>query len=146
MSYLTSGEEVNHTCQLCGYQTLRKTHLKLHSQAVHEGWRFQCSGCEYQATIIKSFYMNQKSQCPEWEYQVTRPSQIEFFAWEPCVNNTMCLISGLVIYLNGYKRNQIEGSSLAYTALRFIALNINTSVIISGLMFLTCLLLKNSCT
>ena len=50
MSSLSTATGAKHTCQLCGYQTLQKTHLKLHSQAAHQGRRFQCSECEYQAT------------------------------------------------------------------------------------------------
>ena len=72
MSDLSSTTDVKRTCQLCGYQALQKTILKLHSQAAHEGRRFQCLECEYQATQKsnidihkKSIHMGQQFQCNE---------------------------------------------------------------------------------
>ena len=51
MSSVTSAStSEKHTCHICGYQSLKKTHLKLHEQAVHDGKKFQCPECEYQAT------------------------------------------------------------------------------------------------
>ena len=62
MSSLSSASGVKHTCQLCGYQTLQKTHLKLHSQATHGGRRFQCAACEYQATKKSNMDSHRKSE------------------------------------------------------------------------------------
>ena len=56
---LAIGEK--HTCQLCGYQTLKKTLLELHVQAVHDGKKFQCTECEYQATEKSKLISHQKS-------------------------------------------------------------------------------------
>jgi hypothetical protein len=41
---MSSAIDEKQTCQLCGYQTLKKTHLKLHEQEVHDGKKFllQC--------------------------------------------------------------------------------------------------------
>ena len=50
MSSLTSAIGGKHTYQLCGYQTLKKTQLKQHEQAVHDARKLQCPVCEYQAT------------------------------------------------------------------------------------------------
>ena len=79
MSSVISAIGEKHTCQLCGYQTLNKTHLKLHEQAVHDGKRFECQECEYQATeksnLVshhKSVHMGQKFQCPDCEHTQTR--------------------------------------------------------------------------
>ena len=89
MSSLCPATGAKHICQLCGYQTLQKTHLKLHCQAAHEGRRFQCSECKYQCLECdyqvtakgnlvshkKSVRMGQKFQCPECDYQATQKSK-----------------------------------------------------------------------
>ena len=48
MSSVSSANGAKHTCQLCGYKTLQKTQLKLHKQAVHDGGKLQCPGCDHQ--------------------------------------------------------------------------------------------------
>ena len=75
MSSVTSDFGEKHTCKFCGYQTLKKTHLKLHEQVVHGGQKFQCPECEYQAakkSILishqKSVHMSKKIKCPECEH------------------------------------------------------------------------------
>ena len=76
MSSLSSATGAKHICQLCGYQTLQKTHLNLHSRAAHEERRFQCSECDYQASKKSNIESHKKSvhtgktfQCPECDYQ-----------------------------------------------------------------------------
>jgi KRAB domain-containing zinc finger protein len=61
MSSVTLANGEKHTCQLCGYQTLKKTHMKLHEQADHDGKKFQCPECEYQATQKNIVVRHQKS-------------------------------------------------------------------------------------
>ena len=58
MSSVTSARK--HTCQSCGYQALKKTHLKLHEHAVHDGKKFQCPDCEHQATMKGNLVTHQK--------------------------------------------------------------------------------------
>ena len=60
MSSVTSAIGEKLSCQLCGYQTLKKTHLKLHEQAVHDGKKFQCPECEYQATKKSNLVRHQQ--------------------------------------------------------------------------------------
>ena len=50
MSSAPTANGGKHTCQLCGYQTLKKTHLKLHAWKVHNEKPFHCPECDYQAT------------------------------------------------------------------------------------------------
>ena len=78
MSFVTSAPVGKHTCQICGNQTFKKTHLKLHEKAVHNGKKIQCPECEYEATAKsylvfhpKSLHMGKKFQCPECEYKAT---------------------------------------------------------------------------
>ena len=73
MSSVTSAIGEKLICQICGFQTLEKTHLKLHEQAVHDGKKFKCPECEYQATensILvehkQSVHMGQKFKCTDW--------------------------------------------------------------------------------
>ena len=61
MVSVTTAFGEKHTCQLCGYQTLKKTLLNVHEQAVHYGKEVQCSECEYQATKKSSLVRHQKS-------------------------------------------------------------------------------------
>ena len=50
MSSVISANSGKYTCQICGYQTLEKTHIEMHKQAVHDGEKFQCPECDTQAT------------------------------------------------------------------------------------------------
>ena len=75
MSSVTSGIGAKHTCQLCGYQTSQKTHLKLMVK--------ECPECEYQASkkshLVnhhKSVHMGQTFQCPECEHQATQKGNL----------------------------------------------------------------------
>ena len=59
-----------YTCQICGYQASQKTHLKLHSQAAHEGRTFQCT--EQKSNLMthqKSELMGKKFLCPDCDYE-----------------------------------------------------------------------------
>ena len=71
---LANGGKYN--CQLCGYQALQKSHLKLHEKSVHDGRKLQCP--EYQAKEEGSLNKHQKAvdlgrkfKYPECEYQAT---------------------------------------------------------------------------
>jgi ribosomal protein L37AE/L43A len=59
MSSIISSTGGKHTCQVCGYQALKKTQLKLHDLTVHDGGKFQCPECEYKATWEKSLVSHQ---------------------------------------------------------------------------------------
>ena len=79
MSSVNSAISEKHICQLCGYQTLKKTQLRLHAQALHDGTKFQCQECEYQATQKghlqtnhKTVHTGQKFQCQECEFRQLR--------------------------------------------------------------------------
>ena len=61
MSSVSSAIGEKHTCQLCGYQTFKKTHLKQHAQAVHDGKQFNCPECEYKATRKSNLVSHHKS-------------------------------------------------------------------------------------
>jgi hypothetical protein len=67
---MPSNNSGDYTCQLCGYQAIQKTNIKLHQQAVHNGKRCQCPECEYQPTkkddLVKHqkyLHMGHKFQC-----------------------------------------------------------------------------------
>ena len=60
MTSSSSAIGAKHTCQLCGYQTLQKTHLNLHEKAVHDGKKFQCPECEFQAMWKSSLVRHHK--------------------------------------------------------------------------------------
>ena len=75
MSSVYSVQDSKHACQLCGFETSKKTNLKQHQEKVHGGKQFQCQEFEYQATqkanLVrhhKSVHMGQKFQCPDCEY------------------------------------------------------------------------------
>ena len=61
MSSEFSANGSKNICQLCGYQTIHKTHLNLHEQEVHDRKRFQCQECAYQATKKNHLVTQQKS-------------------------------------------------------------------------------------
>ena len=61
MPSVTFASSAKHTCQLCGYQSFKKTHLKLHAQEVHDGKKFQCPECEYWSTKKGKLVSHQKS-------------------------------------------------------------------------------------
>ena len=72
-----------HTCQLCGYQALQKTNMKLHEQAVYDGKRFQCPEFDHMTTHKgdltshqKSLNMVQKYQCPKCKFQANRKGSL----------------------------------------------------------------------
>ena len=69
---MSSESSVKYACDLCGYQTLNKAHMKLHKQTlhdVHNGERMQCQKNNDQAStknIIdshqQSLHLSQKFQ------------------------------------------------------------------------------------
>ena len=92
MSSITSAIGGKHTCELCGYQTLKKTHLRLHKQAVHDGGELQCPGCDHQfcskgalANHHKSINLGQIFQYLECEHQATQTSS-NLYIWAGSVS------------------------------------------------------------
>ena len=52
-------EGKKYSCSSCDYQAIQKSHLKPHQQAVHEGKNYPCGSCDYQATHRGNLISNQ---------------------------------------------------------------------------------------
>ena len=48
--YRSIHEGIKYPCNHCDYQATQQTHLQKHIQSVHEGIRYPCNQCDYQAT------------------------------------------------------------------------------------------------
>ena len=75
MSLVISVNGGKYTCQICGYQSLQKTHLEMHKQEVHDGKNFQCPECDYEVTqngnLVnhhEPIHMGLKFQCLKCEH------------------------------------------------------------------------------
>ena len=56
-------EGVKYACNQCDYQATQQFNLTTHIKAKHEGVKYSCDLCDYQLNSKSSLYMHKKRNC-----------------------------------------------------------------------------------
>ena len=60
--YITKHEGIKYPCNQCDYQATQQRLLQTHIQSVHEGIKYPCNQCDHQATQKSDLKRHKKTR------------------------------------------------------------------------------------